>query len=79
MNELNITSYKVQFDRAGIRVLVPPPYEHAEMVSNNNDHIIIPARDCLVERFKARLQILIDCLPLTWIFLAREDIDEIRM
>ena len=78
-NELNITSYKAQLDRAGIEVIILPPYKHAEMVSDNNDHMVIPAGDCLVEQFKARLQILINCVPHTWIFLAREDVDKIRL
>ena len=90
---LDISSYKAQFDRAGIRPLILPVYKGAENFHNDNDHSFVPSGDCLtvgrldgnhslgllIQRFKARLQILTECLPHSWVFRAREEIDEMHI
>lgn len=90
---LAISSYKAQFDRAGIRVLILPVYEGAENFQNDNDHNFVSSGECLtvgrldgnhslwllIQRFKARLQILTESLPHSWVFRAREEIDEMHI
>ena len=48
-------------------------------VYKNTDYPLQPRRRVMLQRFQARLRLLIECLPYFWVFRAREDIDAVHI
>ena len=79
-------------DPAGCKEIVFSSYGCAEIPCNNSGRFVVryeslllrkgqySSKDALLlsARFRARFQVLVECLPHIWIFRARKDIDLIR-
>ena len=92
MNGLDVFFHESRFDPAASKIVKLPACERTKTFPINNKILSKLSGHCLtlgdstntgrwliLERFQARLQILIESLPVTWIFRAREDIDQIHI
>ena len=92
MNGLDVFFHESRFDPAASKIVKLPACGRTKTFPVNNKILSKLSGHCLTlgdstntgrllipQRFQARLQILIESLPVTWIFRAREDINQIHI
>ncbi len=91
MNGQDTFFHKSRINPATFKIIVLPAYERTKIITDDKHDLAVLSGDCLTvgeigntyqllkERFKARLQILVECLPQLWMFQARGDIDEVHI